>query len=254
MALQPPVRLALSAACATAAACMTPPPPPPPDMAHVSLETLMAQQAELQVELAQVRSDLAVLLARGSPATDITPARAAAGTGGEAPPPTATPPENAVAIDAAAVAGDLPDVAEPPPERSPASDWVAVAQRLIDDEDCATAIRVLNVAAEVDPISAEVRFHRGVARHLLQSYADALTDFEAAVALTGRTDLALICRYNQACSLARLGRAEEAIDQLLACDKAGFRNLLEQMNVDPDLDSLRDRGRFRDFVMELRTR
>jgi len=249
MALQRPVLFALSAACATAAACRAPAPQPPPapDRSNVALETVVVQQAELRAELARMRNDLAVLLARGTPALDVEPdgARAEAA-------PAATEPRG----DAAAEqdASDEPIVADAPPERAPAADWIVVAQRLIEDEDCATAIRVLNVAAAVDPTSAEVRFHRGVARHLLQSYADALTDFEAAVALTARPDLALICRYNQACSLARLGRAEEAIDQLVACDKAGFRVLLQQMNVDPDLDSLRDLPRFRDFVLELRTR
>lgn len=210
--------------------------------APIALDALLQQQAELRAELAQLRADIGVLLARGAPATATSaPAPASAPPPDEAPATAEPSSEDAVTLT-------------PPPAREPAQEWVVVAQKLIEDEDCATAIRVLNVAADVDPTSADVRFHRGVARHLLQSYQDALTDFEAAVALTTRPDLALICRYNQACSLARLGRTEEAIDQLRACDDGGFRNLLEQMNVDPDLDSLRDVARFRDFVMELRTR
>lgn len=53
-----------------------------------------------------------------------------------------------------------------------------------------------------------------------------------------------LARYNLACSLARAGRPEEAIDSLSKAILLGYDDLAH-MDVDPDLDSLRDLPEFR---------
>lgn len=71
---------------------------------------------------------------------------------------------------------------------------------------------------------------------------------ERAVALDGRlVDLLpddYLARYNLACSLARAGRAEEAIDSLSRAVLLGYDDL-EHMESDPDLESLQDHPDFR---------
>jgi len=168
---------------------------------------------------------------------------------------TAAAPETAVVAEPApGPPAERPSVSGTSQESSPASNYVAVARRLIEDEDLATAVRVLNLAADLDAELDEIYFQRGVARHLLQSYADAIEDFQTAIQRTTRQDMRYICLYNQACGLARMGRKEEAMKKLVQSDEAGFRDLLDQMSTDPDLDSLRELGEFRDFAMMLRTR
>ena len=53
-----------------------------------------------------------------------------------------------------------------------------------------------------------------------------------------------LARYNLACSLARAGRPDEAIDSLSKAILLGYDDLAH-MDVDPDLDSLRDLPVFR---------
>ena len=53
-----------------------------------------------------------------------------------------------------------------------------------------------------------------------------------------------LARYNLACSLARAGRPDEAIDSLSKAILLGYDDLAH-MGVDPDLDSLRDLPEFR---------
>lgn len=61
-----------------------------------------------------------------------------------------------------------------------------------------------------------------------------------------------ILLYNHSCVLAQLGRLEEAEKQLLESVKAGFTEF-EQMEVDADLDPIRD-GRTYTAIMEARER
>lgn len=53
-----------------------------------------------------------------------------------------------------------------------------------------------------------------------------------------------LARYNLACSLARAGRPDEAIDSLSKAILLGYDDLAH-LDVDPDLDSLRDLPEFR---------
>ena len=53
-----------------------------------------------------------------------------------------------------------------------------------------------------------------------------------------------VARYNLACSLARAGRPDEAIDSLSKAILLGYDDLAH-VDVDPDLDSLRDLPEFR---------
>lgn len=53
-----------------------------------------------------------------------------------------------------------------------------------------------------------------------------------------------LARYNLACSLARAGRPDEAIDSLSRAILLGYDDLAH-IDVDPDLDSLRDFPEFR---------
>jgi hypothetical protein len=53
-----------------------------------------------------------------------------------------------------------------------------------------------------------------------------------------------LARYNLACSLALAGRPDEAIDSLSSAILLGSADLAH-LEVDPDLDSLRERPDFR---------
>jgi len=56
-----------------------------------------------------------------------------------------------------------------------------------------------------------------------------------------------LARYNLACSLARAGRPDEAIDALSRAILLGY-DVLAHLEVDPDLDSLREHPEFRELL------
>jgi tetratricopeptide (TPR) repeat protein len=56
-----------------------------------------------------------------------------------------------------------------------------------------------------------------------------------------------LARYNLACSLALAGRSDEAINSLSKAILLGYDDL-DHMEVDPDLDSLRERPDFRELL------
>ncbi|MBL8843346.1 MAG: hypothetical protein JNL90_17630 [Planctomycetes bacterium] len=264
MAIQRPFLVAVAAALqGLCSSCQqSPPAPPSASSAQESavLTALREQQSRLVDELRALRLEVAALVEHerqvAADAIVVAPARDEAAGEAAAPLEVAQEAPAELLVGGAPAESPAESSAAPPaePPASSARHWVAVAHKLVEESDFATAIRVLNVAAEVDPEYDDLYFERGVARHLLQGYAEAIDDFERAIARTARQDMRFICLYNQACALARLGRADEAIDKLEQSDAAGFRDLLESMSTDPDLDSLRDLPRFRDFLMQLRTR
>jgi tetratricopeptide (TPR) repeat protein len=56
-----------------------------------------------------------------------------------------------------------------------------------------------------------------------------------------------LARYNLACSLARAGRPDDAIDALSRAILLGYDDLAH-LEVDPDLDSLREHPEFRELL------
>lgn len=78
-------------------------------------------------------------------------------------------------------------------------------------------------------------------------------DIERAVELDGQlVDLLPedpLVRYNFGCSLARVGRSREAIASLSQAILLGYDDL-EHLEVDPDLDSLRDDPEFRSLLSQ----
>lgn len=58
-----------------------------------------------------------------------------------------------------------------------------------------------------------------------------------------------LVRYNLGCSLARAGHQQEAIDVLSHAILLGYDDL-EHLEVDPDLDSLRDIPEFRSLLIQ----
>jgi len=152
---------------------------------------------------------------------------------------------------------ETPAAEEPPPaaepQESPVARWVASAETLIEQEQYLSAFEILNVAVEMDPDLDDAYFHRGVALHLLGRLEDAIADFEMAISATSRPVVTYTCLYNQACGHALLGNVEEAVDLLEKSYASGYQDIDMQMMTDPDLNSLRENERFREFLLLLRT-
>ena len=94
---------------------------------------------------------------------------------------------------------------------SPAHQLIQQAEQLIDEQKYQTAIRILGLAIELDPALDEAYFYRGVASHLQGRYAEALEDFDKAIAVTERANVVYTCLYNKACGQALLGEKDAAI-------------------------------------------
>ena len=67
--------------------------------------------------------------------------------------------------------------------------------------------------------------------------------------LVARLPKDFLARYNLACSLALAGRAAEAVDSLTTAILLGYDDIAH-LEVDPDLDSLRERPDFRALLGE----
>ncbi|MFM1997766.1 MAG: hypothetical protein RLZZ111_2153 [Planctomycetota bacterium] len=65
--------------------------------------------------------------------------------------------------------------------------------------------------------------------------------------LVARLPNDFLARYNLACSLARAGRPDEAIDALSRAILLGYDDLAH-LEVDPDLDSLREHPDFKELL------
>lgn len=92
------------------------------------------------------------------------------------------------------------------------------------------SVEVLRVLAEL--VSQKGLVHRAV--ELDRRLVDVLpSDF--------------LARYNLGCSLARAGKSDEAIDALSRAILLGYDDLAH-LEVDPDLDSLREHPEFRELL------
>ena len=88
-------------------------------------------------------------------------------------------------------------------------------------------------------VSRRIRFHRHAFLKDARRFNEALATSKRLFAASGDPTHA----YNAACSLARLGRSDEAVHALLEAADAGYRDLAH-LDADPDLASLRDHARF----------
>ncbi|MFM8496417.1 MAG: tetratricopeptide repeat protein [Planctomycetia bacterium] len=79
---------------------------------------------------------------------------------------------------------------------------------------------------------------------LVSKKGDVLRALEIDRRLVERLPNDFLARYNLACSLALAGRPDEAIDSLSSAILLGYDDLAH-LEVDPDLDSLRERPDFR---------
>jgi predicted Zn-dependent protease len=122
-------------------------------------------------------------------------------------------------------------------KRKPA-DWFGSLNQLDFDVDFferllgrrGDSVEVLRVLAEL--VSRKGLAHRAV--ELDRRLVDLLPDD-------------FLARYNLACSLARAGRPDEAIDSLSRAILLGYDDLAH-MESDPDLESLRDHPDFRSLI------
>jgi arylsulfatase A-like enzyme/thioredoxin-like negative regulator of GroEL len=154
--------------------------------------------------------------------------------------------EARLALSAAAIALELPALAEGALRFRPSSPMVAARRHLalgsvagVQGDD-ATALAEYELARPVlghDPYlrTQLVGLYLGAGR-----VADALAMAEGLVR-EGKVTPATY--YNQACALARLGRADEAFVALRRAVNAGYDNL-RNLSADPDLESLRGDERF----------
>ena len=221
------------------------------------VDALERRQKELLARIDQLQEqrirELTTLLEMRQPKSPVDPSLPAevAAVATEAVP--AEPSDSAAsdpADNVATVTPTAPAVIEEP--RSPATPFVEYAKELIEEDKYETAARILSSAVDLDPNLDEAYFHRGVVRHLMERYESAVEDFQTAIALTESQPMIFTCIYNQACSQARLGHTDEALQLLERSYEEGFQDILIQMATDPDLDSLREDPRYRSFLLRLR--
>jgi predicted Zn-dependent protease len=148
-------------------------------------------------------------------------------------PPQSTPDEPNPGGGGGAASGKAGRGKQPRSRRKP-SDWFGSLNQLDFDVDFferllarkPDAIEVLRILAEL--VSRKGLVHRAV--ELDRRLVDLLpNDF--------------LARYNLACSLARAGRPDEAIDSLSRAILLGYDDLAH-MEADPDLESLRNHPDF----------
>ncbi len=106
--------------------------------------------------------------------------------------------------------------------------------------DHVIAVEHLAVAVALRPEDHILRFDYGYALFSAGEYADGLPQFRHVIE---RDPGNLDARYNVACGLARLGRADEALHALQEAVNAGFHDA-DFARKDPDLESVRSDPRF----------
>lgn len=98
------------------------------------------------------------------------------------------------------------------------------------------------ILVKSDPQFRQGWFRLGFAQHSLGNFAEAATAYQKAIALGAPA----IAQYNLACSYARLGQTEQALDMLEQSLNAGFTQQTSLEN-DPDFASLLANPRFKEL-------
>lgn len=131
-----------------------------------------------------------------------------------------------------------PERRRPKPKQSSREDWFGNLNQLDFDIDFFEGLLARNdQSVEVLRLLAELVSQKGMVKRAVEldrRLVDVLpNDF--------------LARYNLACSLARAGRPDEAIDALSRAILLGYDDLAH-LEVDPDLDSLREHPDFRELL------
>jgi len=146
-----------------------------------------------------------------------------------------TPADDSSADAGGPVRGDTHDRRR---DRQAHDDWFGGLNQLDFDIDFFEGLLARNgESVEVLRVLAELVSQKGLVKRALEldrRLVDVLpNDF--------------LARYNLACSLARAGRPDEAIDALSRAILLGYDDLAH-LEVDPDLDSLREHPEFRELL------
>jgi tetratricopeptide (TPR) repeat protein len=131
-------------------------------------------------------------------------------------------------------AGEVKAIVEKARAYQERGDWVA-------------AVQAFEKAVKLDPESAAAWFGLTYSLHMAGDYDAAIGAHTKAATFE---EIEGISMYNLACAYALTGHTEEAIEALVASWKAGFE-VLEPMQHDSDLDSLRDNRQFKRLMRDI---
>jgi tetratricopeptide (TPR) repeat protein len=147
-----------------------------------------------------------------------------------------TPGRDTPADDRGADAGRPSD--RDPSTGGRSADWFGNFEQLDFEIDFFEKLLARNSGAiEVLRVLAELVSQKGLVKRAL----------ELDRRLVARLPNDFLARYNLACSLARAGRPDEAIDALSRAILLGYDDLAH-LEVDPDLDSLREHPDFKELL------
>ncbi|MBN1422715.1 MAG: tetratricopeptide repeat protein [Planctomycetes bacterium] len=120
--------------------------------------------------------------------------------------------------------------------------------RLREAGDLEGSIRKLRAVLEESPGDFRANYEMAFTMLLARRFPEAIQHFRRALEVDPKDVLSL---YNLACAYALAGQAGEALDALEAAVDNGFEDP-EHIEADPDLESLRDRDRFKRIVERAR--